>query len=100
MSDKTVLARFTCSYQLFGDAEGLKWMDLTLNAEREANNIEAYNVLSSETGTWGIQFVLFQVDVMIPPLAVHDAIDYFKPEINHIIGDSDVEILWVSAATK
>lgn len=101
MTDKMIPARITCSYQRFGDGDGVQWMKDTL-AQSDAHSslkIQGYHVFFSEVGIWGIQYIVFSLDVLIPQLATHDdAKDLVSPELVSIIGDTDVEILWVSAA--
>lgn len=101
MSEKTVSARITASYQLMGDPEGGPWMDLVLDAARENNTIENYKVLTSETGIWGIQYILFQVDMMFSAESTHDQVkELAEPVLLDLIGDSDVVILWVSETPR
>lgn len=99
MSDKMIPARFTCSYQRYGDGDGVQWMKDVLANSNSHMKIDGFHVFMSEVGIWGIQYIVFSVDILIPLLTTHDdAKDLVLPELNQIIGDSDVEILWVSAA--
>jgi hypothetical protein len=94
-----VPVKFTASYQMFGDPEGYPWMKEILTQAVEAGTLEGANVLVAEPGIWGIQYILFQADMLIPGDATHaDAEALALPVLNELIGDSDVEILWVSNA--
>jgi hypothetical protein len=96
--DKKISARFIASYQLLGDPQGDQWMAEVLDDARIRDKIEGFQILACETGIWGIQFVLFQIDVLIPHHFDHaEAKDYMSPELCQIVGDSDIEILWVSS---
>jgi hypothetical protein len=103
MKDKMISARFTCAWEMFGDVEGgdaNDWMVSALRNAKAEGMIENWRVLSIEPGIWGIQFILFNVDVLIPPLSHDEAKDFVSPELNKIVHDTDVEILWVSETPK
>lgn len=93
--------RLVATYQLFGDCEGDEWMNEALALGVENGDLKAFDVTGSHPGPFGIQLVTFTVDVGLG--------ERFKPEhsyeetkevgtalLNTIIGDSDVEVLWVS----
>lgn len=98
MSEKNISARITASYQLMGDPEGAPWIDLVLDSARENFTIENYKVLASETGIWGIKYILFQVDMMFSADTTHAQVkELAEPVLCDIVGDSDIVVLWVSA---
>ena len=90
-----ILVRAVADYQLFGDVDGSSWMLDTLQRATTEGKIKGYNVMSSVTGSWGIQFVSFTIDAEIVPAQFSNAKEILTTWLNSIINDSDVEVRWV-----
>lgn len=99
--------RFLAEYQMMGDLTGHEFMTQALNAEmakEEDSRLSAFKVLESLPGTWGIQLIVFTVDVPIRHFEQEgiksrdDAKDLVQGWLNEIVGDSDVEVRWVASA--
>lgn len=93
--------RLVAEYQLFSDHPGRDWMNQTLYQAIESGDIAAYNVAGCYPGPFGIQLVMFTVDVLFGDRFTTD-MGYAQASgvgtalLNEIIGDSDVQVRWVS----
>lgn len=105
--DFEMYVKFLAEYQMMGDMEGKDFMTLQLSSEmarEEDSRLSAFTVLDSIGGTWGIQLIVFTVDVPVRIFenesikSRDDAKDYVQGFLNEIVGDSDVEVRWVSNA--
>jgi hypothetical protein len=89
--------RFTCSYQIYGDVNGLTYMAGLLGEAVSSEKIYNFNILSVETGAWGIQHALFSVDMQGLWVGDPDATpEFVKPVLTEILGEDDFTVLWVS----
>jgi hypothetical protein len=86
---------------LFGEVDdGYEWMREALIKAKTESRIKDWQLLNVERGHWGIQFILFTVDIPVPPISYEEAGEHVYPEISKIVGDPDVTILWVSEPNK
>lgn len=92
--EKTIV-RAVADYQLFGDVDGIRWMQQMLQQATTEGKLKDFEVLSSVTGNWGIRFVTFTVDAEIVPAQFENLKSILASWLNAIIGDSDVEVRWV-----
>lgn len=95
--------RFVAEYQLFSDSEGRQWMHDLLWEARYAGTIQDFEVTGSYPGLGGLQLVTFTVDVPLaegtrwdPSLGYDEAKAEAKTLLREIVGESDVEVRWVS----
>lgn len=96
-------ARFVAEYQMFGDMEGLEWGNLIFNQAKQSNQVLDFEILSSVTGTFGIQLITFTVDLSTPVSEFRDtqeAMDWAQSILCGIVNDSDVEVRWVGAVPQ
>ena len=99
----TPRVRIVANYQLMSDDEGRMWMTETLREARERGDITDFEVIGSWPGVYGIQLVVFTVDVTLDG-------GRFKPEYTYdktkevasdllngpVVPDSDVEVMFIS----
>ena len=96
MMQNTVLARFTATYHRFGEGPGDEWLVERLE---KASNIYDYKILACSPGVWGLEFLLFQVDFPVYfSDSTEEAIGTATERLNAILGDTDVDVLWVAPA--
>lgn len=93
--------RFIASYQRMGDGEGADWFKAVFDMAAVKDHIADYNLLACERGLWGLELLVFTVDVPPTKEWLHTSYDEASEKattlLNSIIGDSDVEVLWASA---
>ena len=94
--------RLIADYQMFGDNEGMPWMEQVLANGVAQGDLADFNVTGSHVGAYGIQFITFTVDVDLDGKRFKEDDTYETTAkvgielLNEIIHDSDVEIRWVS----
>lgn len=89
--------RFSAYYDVFGDTDGVDWMNSELADAEEDGLIADYEVLLSLRGYMGIQTVTFTFDVDIPGETGYLGMLEKGTEIaNEIVGDSDAKAYGVT----
>lgn len=92
-----VTIKTTAAYDLFGDGDGFQIVQSRLLDAIDASKINAARVVSSDTGSFGIQHVLFVVETEVEAGSdPRELKETMGDLLNEIIGDSDVNVLWVS----
>lgn len=98
-----ITLRLVCDYQMYGDMPGLKWGEHVFSQHKEQGRIEDYNILSSVTGSFGIQFVTFTVDIRVESAKMKSAVigewlyDRMTGQVCELVGDTDVDVRWIGS---
>ena len=98
--------RFSCYYDIFGDTDGVDWMNSELANAEEDGLIADYEVLLSLRGYMGIQTVTFTFDVDMPGADGYAGMLEKGTELaNEIVGDSDAKaygmaVPWAASGTR
>lgn len=101
MTTQVTGIRFVATYQRFGDGEAKDWFGPVMDFAIKNEDIWAHNLLTVERGIWGIEFLVFTVDVLMTDdwriKGYDESKEQAKGLLDAIVGDSDVEVLWASA---
>lgn len=84
--------RVAATYKLYGDDPGEFWFHRLFDLHQELGNVQAHQYLGTLTGGFGLQYVLFAVDLVIVTKDKDDAalMDAAREVLNHLINDRDV----------
>lgn len=97
--NKQIKARLFATYELMSDDEGKAWMTQVLTHAVENNRIAEFEVLASSYGRFGIQLIIFRIDVLVDHDKSYSETEEFGERLlNEIIHDTDVNILWTAPA--
>lgn len=95
-ADYPVHVHVVAEHQLFSESEGWLWMNQMLEEAVDAGKIQTGKVLDSSYGPFGLQLVLFSVDLFIPACNQAGAKKYVRKLLNKVVGDTDVNVRWIS----
>jgi hypothetical protein len=95
-----ILTRVVAAYPLYGeDVDATEWMQARLEEAKVLEAIADFKVLDSTTGTFGLQYVTFTVDIKVDAGNTFEDVKAIGESIlNATVFDSDVQVYFAGWA--
>lgn len=90
--------RAYADWQLFSEASGDQWMANALTRAKDAGIITDFEIVRVAPGAFGLQFIIFSVDLDVPRLPYDELRGYITDLLNRkVVHDDDVSVRWFVA---